>query len=200
MTEAKGLIIEANGRELNTRENKVLKLLENKVPETQIIKLKSLWQRNKEVPKPITWWSVIALYAYMLVAIFFLAINLYYQGQVGGAVDYAKYSITLNWLVLISVCIDAVVFFLIGIITIARLVKENPKEKFLNLTDVESLRGPNVAHRLVFNVLILVFMVLYIFSGFWNIITAIVLVFAAAFARHARKEAVQRTLEDINTL
>lgn len=192
-----GLIIEGNGRELVPRENKILNALEGMVPEVQILKLKSYWQKNKEAPKPIPLWSGIVLYAYLLVAIAFLATNLYYQGQVGGVVNYAKYTITLNWLVLISVCLCAFLFFIVGLLVFYKLGKENPKKRFFSL---ESLEKTNAVHKLASSVLFAVFMLLYIFSGFWNIVTAIVLICALAFARQAQKEAIQRTLEDINTL
>lgn len=194
-----GLIIEGNGRELVPRENKILNALEGMVPEVQILKLKSYWQKNKEAPKPISRWAGVILYIILLTAIAFLAINLYYQGQVGGAVNYAKYTITLNWLVFLAVCLCAALFSLAGLLTCLRLVK-NPKEKFLDLTDVESLRRANAVRKLVSYVLITAFMILYIFSGFWNIVTGIILILAVAFARQAQKEAIQRTLEDINTL
>lgn len=196
MTENEIINVGPNRRQLKSNEEKLLKKIEGTIPSAKVEALRRRWESEdgSKVPKEQSWivrnWLVI----FFSVGIIFLGINLYFKGQVATTIDYAAYSVTLNYLVMVGVILISALFAVLMIVYAAKIVSEQP---LLDYSDVDLI--PKKKNLPVW-ILEIVFAILFIFNGFWNVLIAagatLVIIITRALARKVRDKA----LTDINAL
>lgn len=196
MTENEIINVGPNRRQLKSNEEKLLKKIEGTIPSAKIEALRRRWESEdgSKVPKEQSWIVRNWLGIFFSVGIIFLGINLYFKGQVATTIDYAAYSVTLNHLVMVGVILISALFAVLMIVYAAKIVSEQP---LLDYSDVDLI--PKKKNLPVW-ILEIVFAILFIFNGFWNVLIAtgatLVIIITRALARKVRDKA----LTDINAL